>query len=105
MTIHGYFKHGVVATYVVDTGGSPLVFFLCGCDNRHVADKVYRSNAGNIQDHAGETELPILITVAHASEQDYTSQTHKPASYEQVAGANGPQKEGDNEIDNTGGYT
>jgi hypothetical protein len=80
--------------HVVDAGDSPLVYFLCGCDNRHVVDKVYRSNAGNVQDHAGDTELPILVAVAHASEQYYTSQNHQPASYEQVAGANGSQEKG-----------
>lgn len=104
VSTHEYFKQGVVITHVVDTRNSALVLCLCGCHNCHVADKVHRSNTGNIQNHSGKTELPVLTAVAHATEQDYTSQTHQPANYEQIAGANRSQEEGDSEIDNKGSY-
>jgi len=51
-----------------------MLFLRCSND-RHIANEVHRSDAGNIQYHARKTELPIFIAVAHASEQNNTHQT------------------------------
>lgn len=75
-------------THVVDTRDSTLMLLIGSCDNRHISDKVYRPDPGNIQNHAGETKPPVFTAITHAGEQDYTGKAHQPASYEQIAGAN-----------------
>ena len=62
-----------IITHIVYTRDSALMFLLSSCDNRHITNKVYCSDPSNIQNHARKTELPVLTTIIHAGEQDYTS--------------------------------
>lgn len=80
-----------------------MLFLRCSND-RNIADEVYRSNTGDIKNHAGKAELPIFISIAHASEQDNTRQTQKPTGNKQIAGTNRGQEEGNDEVDDAGGY-